>query len=165
MLDGLTAALVLIGLVAIAAYLLPQGDVLTGFATVVDGDTLHLDGERIRISGIDAPELHQSCERQGRPYACGEVAKQALDDMLGGRPLTCRSSGRDRYNRRLATCEAGGIDIGAAMVSRGYAVAYGHYSSEEAAARRQKLELWSGSFERPSEWRKEHSAHERADRG
>jgi endonuclease YncB( thermonuclease family) len=77
--------------------------------------------------------------------------------MVAGRIVTCRMSGRDRYGRRLATCEAEGEDIGAALVSRGFAVAYGRYESEEAGARRHKREIWSSSFEQPAEWRKAHS--------
>ena len=155
-LDGLGAALVLIGLVAVAVYLAPE-EVVAGFAQVIDGDSIRLEDRDIRIAGIDAPELRQTCVVQSGPYPCGDVARKALGDMLAGRIVTCRLSGRDRYGRRLASCEADGEDIGAALVSRGFAVAYGRYESEEAGARRQKLELWSGTFERPSEWRKAHA--------
>jgi endonuclease YncB( thermonuclease family) len=160
--DGLAAALVLIGLVAAAAYLADDQEVVAGFAEVVDGDSIRLDGRVIRISGVDAPELRQTCLVHSRPYACGDVAKRALDDMVAGRLVTCRVSSRDRYGRRLASCEAGGEDVGAGLVSRGFAVAYGRYQGEEADARRKKLELWSGSFERPSEWRKAHPDHGRS---
>ena len=156
-LDGLAATLVLIGLMAAAAYLAHEPEVVAGLAEVIDGDSIRLEGRDIRITGIDAPELRQTCLVQSRPYSCGDVARRALGDMLAGRLVTCRVSGRDRYGRRLASCEAGGEDIGAALVSRGFAVAHGRYESEEAGARRNKLELWSGSFERPSEWRKVHS--------
>jgi endonuclease YncB( thermonuclease family) len=160
-LDALAAALVLIGLVAAAAYLAREQEVLTGLAEVIDGDSIRLEGRDIRLAGIDAPELRQSCLPSG-PYPCGDVARKALADMLAGSIVTCRVSGRDRYGRHLASCEAGGQDIGAALVRRGFALAYGRYESEEAGARRQKLELWSGSFERPSEWRKAHSDHGRS---
>ena len=154
--DAFAAALVVAGLAAAAAYLAQNEEVVSGFAQVIDGDSLRLEGHDIRISGIDAPELRQTCLALTGPYACGDVARKALIGMLAGRPVTCRISRRDRYGRRLAFCEAEGEDIGAALVSRGYAVAYGRYEREEAAARRQKLQLWSGSFERPSEWRKAH---------
>jgi endonuclease YncB( thermonuclease family) len=160
-LDGLAAALVLIGLVTAAAYLARDQEVVAGFAQVIDGDSIRLEGRDIRIAGIDAPELRQTCLVHSGPYPCGDVARRALGDMLAGRLVTCRVSGRDRYGRRLASCETGGEDIGAVLVSRGFAVAYGRYESEEAGARRRKLELWSGSFERPSEWRKAHSDQER----
>ena len=155
--DGLLAALVLAGLVALAAHLLREEAVVAGSARAVDGDSLRLDGREIRLTGIDAPELRQSCRRGAQPYACGDVARRALGDMLAGRIVTCRITGRDRYGRDLALCETGGADIGAALVRRGYAVGYRRYEREEAAARRAGLELWSGSFERPSEWRKAHA--------
>jgi endonuclease YncB( thermonuclease family) len=161
--DLLAAILVLAGLVATATHLLHEEDeVVSGFATVVDGDSLRLDHVEIRISGIDAPELRQTCSAAGRTYPCGDVAKKALLDMLAGRVVTCRLSGHDRFGRHLASCETGGADIGAALVGRGFALAYGRYQREEAAAQRQKLQLWAGSFERPSEWRKTHSGQDRS---
>jgi endonuclease YncB( thermonuclease family) len=161
-LDLLATILVLAGLVAVATRLLEDEEVVSGFATVIDGDSLRLDHFEIRISGIDAPELRQTCSADGRTYPCGDVAKKALVDMLAGRVVTCRLSGADRFGRHLASCEAGGADIGAALVGRGFALAYGRYQREEAAAQRQKLQLWAGSFERPSEWRKTHSGPDRS---
>ena len=161
-LDGIAAALVLTGLVSAAAYFAREREIVTGFAQAIDGDSIRLDDRVIRIAGVDAPELRQTCIVRSASYSCGDVARRALGDMVAGRIVTCRVSGRDRYGRRLAACEAGGVDVGAALVSRGFAVAYGRYESEEAGARRQKLELWSGSFERPSEWRKMHSDQRRS---
>jgi endonuclease YncB( thermonuclease family) len=153
--DGWLAALVRIGLVAAAYLVREEVEVVSGFAQAIDGDSLRLDGRDVRLSGIDAPELRQSCDtRERRPYPCGDVARLALRDMLAGRIVTCRLSGRDRYGRSLASCEAGGADVGAALVRRGHAVAYRRYEREEAAARREALALWAGTFERPSEWRK-----------
>jgi endonuclease YncB( thermonuclease family) len=162
-LDLLAAILVLAGLLAAATHVLDEEEeAVSGLASVVDGDSLRLDGYEIRISGIDAPELGQTCSLDGRTYPCGDVAKKALVDMLAGRLVTCRLSGHDRFGRHLAVCEAGGEDVGAALVGRGFALAYGRYRREEAAAQRQKLRLWAGSFERPSEWRKTHSGHDRS---
>jgi endonuclease YncB( thermonuclease family) len=160
-LDGIAAALILTGLVAAAAYVAREREIVAGFAQAIDGDSIRLEDRVIRIAGIDAPELRQTCFRSA-PYSCGDVARRALGDMVAGRIVTCRISGRDRYGRRLAACEAGGEDIGAALVSGGFAVAYGRYESEEAGARRQKRELWAGSFARPSEWRKLHSEQRRS---
>jgi hypothetical protein len=104
--DGWLAALVLIGLVAAAYLVREEVEVVSGFAQAIDGDSLRLDGRDVRLSGIDAPELRQSCEtRERRPYPCGDVARRALRDMLAGRIVTCRLSGRDRYGRSLASCE------------------------------------------------------------
>jgi endonuclease YncB( thermonuclease family) len=155
---ALIDALLLIGLVAGAAWLLQPETVVTGMASAVDGDSLRLDGKDIRLAGIDAPELHQTCLRDGqRSYPCGEVARKALSELIAGRLVTCRLGARDRYRRRLATCEAAGEDVGAALVKKGYALAYGRYQQEESAARDKRLELWSGSFEQPSQWRRTHS--------
>lgn len=71
-------------------------------------------------------------------------------------PLTCEIMGRDRYHRLLAHCVSGGRDLGAQLVSRGWAVAYGSYATEEMQAKREKLGVWAGTFQRPAEWRKEH---------
>jgi len=161
-LDGFAAALVLTGLVTAATYLAREQEIVSGFAEVIDGDSIRLDGRSIRIAGVDAPELRQTCLVHSAAYPCGDVARRALNDMLSGRFVTCRVSGHDRYGRRLASCEVGGKDIGATLVSRGFAVAYGRYLSEEAEARRKKLELWSGSFERPSDWRRTHPDHGRS---
>ena len=156
-LDGLAAALALAGLVAIAAYFVREPEVVAGSAHVVDGDSIRLDGQDIRIAGIDAPALRQTCLVDGRSCACGDIARKALEAMLAGRHVTCRISRRNRYGRRVASCETGGEDIGAALVRSGYAVAYGRYESEDAEARREGLAIWAGSFERPSEWRRTHS--------
>src|SRR5215212_9917798 len=76
-----------------------------GRASVADGDTLRLQGVAIRLKGIDAPELHQTCSLDGRPYRCGETSREALAERVAGRPVACRIEGRDRYGRSLARCE------------------------------------------------------------
>jgi endonuclease YncB( thermonuclease family) len=140
----------------------PSARIATGIATVTDGDTVRLNGAPIRLKGIDAPEMRQICRREGRPYPCGEVAKTALVDRLADRPLTCRITGRDRYQRALASCAVEGEDIGAWLVEQGLAVGYGgDYGREEARARARRAGLWAGEFQRPTDWRREHS-HRRA---
>lgn len=123
---------------------------------VIDGDSLKLAGLEIRLKGMDAPELNQTCFRAGTPYRCGEMAREALIHLVGRRTLQCRILGRDRYRRSLARCAAEGRDIGATMVEKGLAVGYGDYEQEEALARRRGVGLWAGSFEQPSVWRKAH---------
>ncbi len=134
----------------------PSGRSLEGRAQVTDGDTIRIGESRIRLKGIDAPELRQTCRHDGRPYRCGEVAKSALAERLEDRALTCRITGRDRYRRALATCAVDGEDIGAWLVERGLAVGYGGYEREEARARARGAGVWAGEFQRPSEWRREH---------
>src|SRR3569833_2030105 len=78
---------------------------LAGHATAVDGDTLRLGGSRIRILGIDAPELSQDCtDRSGIDWPCGEVAREAMFSLLKGGDVICQPRGRDRYLRVLARC-------------------------------------------------------------
>jgi endonuclease YncB( thermonuclease family) len=125
-----------------------------GRAHVADGDSVAIAGTRLRLLGIDAPELAQSCERDGRAYACGEAAKAALEAAIGGRPLDCVWDRRDKYGRGLARCRAGSVDLGAAMVREGWALAYGAHEAEEAEARRAGRGLWAGRFEPPEDFRR-----------
>jgi endonuclease YncB( thermonuclease family) len=108
---------------------------------VVDGDSLRLEGRDIRLARIDAPELRQICTRGERPWPCGQAARAALIRLTEGGTVTCRVSGRDRYGRTLAACAAEGADLAAALVSAGWALAYGGYEREEAAARQHRRGL------------------------
>ncbi|QYU67944.1 thermonuclease family protein [Leptolyngbya sp. 15MV] len=131
---------------------------LTGHAVVTDGDTISLNGQRIRLEGVDAPEAAQRCEREGVPWPCGADATFALQLFLQGRVLRCTDNGRDRYQRILARCWVGEQDLGAWLVREGWAVAYTEYSwrylPEELAARWDGRGLWAGRFERPADWRR-----------
>ncbi len=129
-----------------------------GRAHATDGDTIRIGDERLRLKGIDVPEMRQMCSRAGRSYLCGEAARDALVSLMLNEELRCRSSGRDRYKRLLVYCTAGGIDLNRRMVEEGWAVAYDReYRDEEAAARRRGAGLWAGEFERPQEWRRENA--------
>jgi endonuclease YncB( thermonuclease family) len=135
-------------------WLKPEGRLVQGETVVVDGDSLRIGETAIRLKGIDAPELRQSCRRDGRTYACGAVARAALADLVRPAVPRCRVTGRDRYGRSLARCAVGREDIGASLVRRGFAVAYGDYEREEAEARAGPLGLWAGEFDRPEDWRR-----------
>jgi endonuclease YncB( thermonuclease family) len=128
-----------------------------GFATAIDGDTLVIEGEKVRLFGIDAPELHQTCKRDGKDWSCGAAAAEQLARLVAGQRVFCDSMGTDRYGRTLSHCVAGPTDINRTMVAHGYAVAYRRYSedyvSAEAAAQAGKRGIWAGSFERPNEYR------------
>jgi len=131
---------------------------LSGRAVVVDGDTIEVRGRRIRLHGIDAPELDQKCQgRDGRWLKCGRKARFFLANMLRGRTVTCEGVDTDRYGRMVAICRVGGEDMGRMMVSSGWAVAYRRYSwryvKDEWAARMGKRGLWSGRFVDPETWR------------
>lgn len=123
--------------------------------SVIDGDTLLADGERLRIEGVDAPEIAQTCSLpDGSVYGCGEDARRNLRAIVVAAGWECSGVQRDRYHRLLVICRRGQNDLGALLVASGFAVADGRYFAEEALARQAKKGLWSGSFERPADWRR-----------
>jgi endonuclease YncB( thermonuclease family) len=125
-----------------------------GAVSVHDGDTLTLEGEKIRLLDIDAPELRQTCRLGRRSYACGESSRDALIALIGRNPVRCEASRRDRYRRLLGECTAGGRNLNVAQVEQGWAVAYGgKLKAEEEGARRRKAGIWAGTFENPKEYR------------
>jgi endonuclease YncB( thermonuclease family) len=126
---------------------------LSGAAIVHDGDTLTVGGERIRLSGIDAFELDQTCSRSGAEYVCGESARALLANLANGRVINCDGKRRDRYQRLLAVCTAGDTELNRELVSAGWAVSYGGYRIDEIAARLDGRGAWEGDFVAPSDWR------------
>ncbi|WEZ83263.1 thermonuclease family protein [Rhizobium sp. 32-5/1] len=132
------------------------GETVSGDIRIIDGDTLAVSGVRVRIIGMDAPELAQTCARDGRPWPCGKAARDRLTEIAGAGAVFCTLDGNDRYGRNLGTCAVGSMDLGETMVRQGYAVAFGRYEREEAAAQNEGLGLWSGTFERPRTWRETH---------
>ena len=155
---GLTIAL--LGLLILLAAKLGRRDpqALQGMAVVNDGDSITLGKERVRLSGIDAPEYSQVCQRDGADYACGKQAREALVQLIGRRPVSCSGISRDRYRRFLGECTAGDVDLNRAQIAAGWAVAYGGYEAEEAAARAAKAGIWAGTFDRPQDWRRHHGS-------
>lgn len=120
---------------------------------VIDGDTLSVRGERLRLEGIDAPELDQSCERaDGADWPCGQEARRFLIRLVAGN-AECFGDRLDRYKRHLVRCRGGSRDINAAMVARGLAIASGDYLDEQADARRDRQGMWAGRFESPRDFR------------
>jgi endonuclease YncB( thermonuclease family) len=140
----------------------PIGTPVSGRARAVDGDSLDIGSERMRLFGIDAPELHQFCrDGAGDDYACGRAAAQALADLVRGRAVTCTPLDHDRYERDVVRCSVDGRDIGEAMVRSGHAVelarfSRGAYTAAEREARAARRGLWAGSFEDPADWRRRH---------
>ena len=153
---------VLVGLGLVGAYLmLPDapfsldGPPLTGTVErVLDGDTIDIAGQRIRLPGLDAPEWDQTCRTaDGGTWECGANASRRMRELVRGNTLTCRHEGHDRYGRLLAVCRDGKIDIAEAMVADGLATATSRYAGAEALARKARLGIWQGSFDTPAEWR------------
>ena len=126
---------------------------------MIDGDTIEIHGERVRLEALDAIEDRQRCTLpDGRAWRCGRDAAFALADRIGRSPVTCAISGRDRYSRLVATCYLEGEDLNGWMVRHGWAVAYRRYGTqyvdEENAARRERLGIWVSSFAMPWNWRR-----------
>jgi endonuclease YncB( thermonuclease family) len=157
LLSGL-AVLAAIALLALVAGLLqPPGARLAGAATAVDGDTLRLGETRIRLVGLDAVELDQSCTGgDGARWDCGRAARAFLAGLAAGRQTACVAEGRDRYSRVLARCDGGEGDFGAAVVRAGWAVAEAEYALALAEARLNGRGIWAGRFDDPADWRRSH---------
>lgn len=130
-----------------------------GRASVIDGDTIEIRGQRFRLHGIDAPESAQTCVRRGRAWRCGKEAAFALADHIGNRNVNCEERDRDRYKRIVAVCRAAGEDLNAWMVRNGWALAYREYAPdyivEEAQARADRAGIHAGTFVEPWEYRKQ----------
>lgn len=135
-----------------------EGDI-TGNVIVTDGDTIKIKGIRIRLHGIDAPEIKQSCLRDGRKYQCGVDAKVYLRGLINNNTVRCRTLKKDQYGRNIAKCyNYEDIDINAMMVVSGNAIAYLYYSRDyarfQAEAKSQKRGIWAGRFIEPYKYRK-----------
>ena len=132
---------------------------LFGRATVIDGDTIDIDGERVRLHGIDAPELGQSFWCRGREFDGGAMATAVLEALVAGVDLRCEPIERDCFGRLVAKCfSRGGIDVGRRLVASGWALAFRRYSldyvPDETKARESFRGLWRGTFENPWDWRR-----------
>ncbi|MCB1538232.1 MAG: thermonuclease family protein [Rhodospirillales bacterium] len=127
-----------------------------------DGDTLTIEGIKIRLWGIDAPELGQYCQKNGTNVPCGKMAKIVLQTFIGNTGnIVCKVIDIDQYKRKVARCKVDDADIGGMMVLAGYALAYRKYSGdfyleEEKEARIEKRGLWGMNFREPWDWRKNH---------
>ena len=125
---------------------------------IVDGDTIHLNGEKIRFTGIDTPELKQTCLKEDIKVLCGVTAKLILIDKIGNNDVDCISEGKDQYKRTLAECFVNNESLSSHLVRSGYAFAYRRYSkkfvADEDFARINKIGMWSMEFDYPWNYRK-----------
>jgi endonuclease YncB( thermonuclease family) len=131
---------------------------IVGVANVIDGDTIEIHGARIRFHGIDAPESRQECTRpNSATWRCGQQSALALAERIRRATIRCLPRDRDRYGRVVAVCFKDGEDLNRWLVRNGWAVAYRKYSTDyvadEAIARSAKVNIWSGTFEMPWDWR------------
>ena len=125
---------------------------------VIDGDTIHLNKEKIRFSGIDTPEIKQICNRNDEVIECGIQAKKLLINKIGNNKVNCVKEGVDRYKRILAECFVNNQSLSKYLVREGYAFAYRKYSTkyipDEDYAKKNKKGMWAMTFEYPWDYRK-----------
>jgi endonuclease YncB( thermonuclease family) len=140
---------------------LVPGSSIRGNMIVVDGDSLRpkSGGEDIRLHGIDASELNQSCQDgDGRSYPCGRRARDHLRKLVAGQEVACQTRDVDRYGRTVAVCKAGETELNRQMVADGWALAYRQhehrYVKDEVAAQAARRGIWQGTFEQPELWRR-----------
>ena len=131
---------------------------LANILKVIDGDTIVLNGEKIRFSGIDTPELKQTCLQNDEKVNCGMSAKILLIKKIGNNTTECISEGKDFYKRTLAECFVNGESLSRFLVRSGYAFAYRKYSTkfieDEDFAKTNKLGMWAMEFQYPWDFRK-----------
>ena len=143
---------------------------ISGIPKIIDGDTVHINNNKFRLEGIDAPEMKQQCKKESlkissiigftfyKDYRCGHVSKAKLKAKINGSKIKCIFISKDRYKRYIATCFKGETNLNQWMVRNGYAIAYRRYSkkyvSDEDFAKEKKLGLWQGKFMNPEKWRK-----------
>ncbi|RWG07821.1 MAG: thermonuclease family protein [Mesorhizobium sp.] len=143
----------------------PKPQPIAGVASVIDGDTIEVHGQRIRFNGIDAPERRQYCDdAKGFQYPCGRRSAEALDAFLvASRPIKCTFVTWDRYHRFVGECRrADGTNVAGWMVEHGQALdwprySHGAYAAQQTKAEAAKVGLWVGKFEAPWDWRASHA--------
>ena len=144
-----------------------NAEIIQGKVKVIDGDTVKIKNNKIRLSGIDAPELNQLCSKVflslsfisfTKKYYCGKISTEKLKRLLKNEIILCKVDNIDRYKRKLATCYKNKLNINSWLVRNGYALAYIKYSKkyilQEKDAKRDQLGIWQGTFENPWDWRK-----------
>ena len=145
-------------LVILFMSLLWSGVSLANNLRVVDGDTIILNGEKIRFLGIDTPELKQTCLEDNEEVGCGMFAKMLLVKKIGNDTPICIGKKKDFYKRTLAECFVNGESLSKFLVRSGYAFAYRKYSTkfikDENFAKVNKIGMWSMTFQYPWDFRK-----------
>ena len=133
-------------------------DTVQGRATVITGDTLVVAGQRMRLHGIDAPELGQPCHWPNKTIDCGNISRTGLLDLIAPVEISCRRHATSSDGTWIASCTAEGFDVGRNMVHTGWALAWRRYSrmyiKVEEKAMAAKRGLWRGPFDKPWKWRK-----------
>ena len=150
--------IILVISISVLVFLFTYTDIKSQDVKITDGDTIKINGEKIRFSGIDTPELNQTCVKEGVKNSCGLTAKQILIDKIIDNKVKCIKEGIDRYKRILAECFVNNESLSRYLVRSGYAFAYRKYSKkfiiDEDYARANKLGMWSMEFEYPWDFRR-----------
>ena len=139
-------------------FFLTYNDVKSYEIKIIDGDTINLNNEKIRFTGIDTPELKQTCSKNNEIIYCGIQARQLLINKIGKNKVKCVREGKDQYKRTLAECFVNDLSLSRFLVREGYAFAYRKYSKkfieDENFAKNNNMGMWSMKFEYPWDWRK-----------
>jgi endonuclease YncB( thermonuclease family) len=143
----------------------------TSAVRIGDGDTFRMGGRTIRLAGIDAPELAQTCTNaEGGEWPCGREAREALSRLLAANGLQCEERAADRYRRALSVCRTEAGDVGEAMVRAGLALGardprFDEYPAAMQEARNARRGLWQGAHQHPADWREAHPRQPRRSTG
>lgn len=135
----------------------------SGIAKVTDGDSIIIENYRIRLLGIDAPEMKQSCfDENDQAYKCGEKSRDFLKNLADKKEVNCVYNGKDIYDRYLAYCFINEASISNEILKNGMAVIYNFKQASleeielEKSAKEKKLGIWRGAFQLPKDYRKKH---------
>ena len=144
--------------ISVLVFFFTYTDIKSQVIKITDGDTIKINGEKIRFSGIDTPELKQMCIKNGVKNPCGIKAKEILTDKISNKKVSCIRDGKDQFKRTLAECFVNNESLSRYLVRSGYAFAYRKYSKkfikDEDYARMKKIGMWSMEFDYPWDWRK-----------
>ena len=144
-------------LCSLSSLFLFSNNLFASHVTVIDGDTIRLGDVKIRFSGIDAPEINQTCVASEGKVACGKISRDLLIEKVTNNKISCTDEGKDFYGRVLGECFVNGESLSSYLVREGFAFAYRKYSNkyieDEEYAKFNKLGMWSMEFEYPWEYR------------
>jgi len=132
---------------------------IVGKPRIIDGDTIHIKSNKIRLHGIDAPETKQTCKIDNEEWYCGKQSTKELKKLINNQKVNCITNDVDIYNRYVAICSVNEININQWMVKSGWAIAYRYYSTdyivEEKYASDNKLGIWKSEFMKPYAYRRQ----------
>ena len=145
-------------LCSLSSLFLFSNNLSASHVTVIDGDTIRLGDVKIRFSGIDAPEINQTCVASEGKVACGKISRDLLIEKVTNNKISCTDEGKDFYGRVLGECFVNGKSLSSYLVREGFAFAYRKYSTkfieDEEYAKKNKKGMWSMTFEYPWDYRR-----------